>query len=213
FSFHAVKNLTTGEGGAVALNIEGFDNEAIYKELNVRSLHGQSKDALSKNQIGGWRYDVKMLGAKCNMTDIQAAMGLVELNRYRENLNRREAIFDKYSEAFKDDERFIIPEYKTEVKKSAFHLYLLRLAGHKGSQRDEVIQEISNEQVGVNVHYIPLPGLTYFKGLGYRSADFPVAFDSSEREITLPVYYDLTDEQVDKVIGTVKKVLDAVPAT
>jgi len=205
FSFHAVKNLTTAEGGAICLNLpEPFDNEQIYKRLRVMSLHGQSKDALAKTQIGNWRYDVTEAGFKCNMTDVLAAIGLVELQRYdSETLARRAEIFEAYSRAFSKYPQFKVPVYKTEDKKTSYHLYLLRVNGITEQQRDEILQRIFSREVSVNVHYLPLPMLSFYKNEGYRMDDYPTAYRNYSCEISLPVYYDLTPQQVDTVIDAV----------
>ncbi|NLF43112.1 MAG: DegT/DnrJ/EryC1/StrS family aminotransferase [Bacteroidales bacterium] len=207
FSFHAVKNLTTAEGGAICLNLPApFDNDAIYKYLCVKSLHGQTKDALAKTKTGGWRYDVVEPGYKCNMTDIQAAMGLVEIERYRDDmLKRRKEIFDAYSNAFSLCDWAEIPPYINDEKSSSFHVFLLRVKNITEGIRDKIIDEITSNQVGVNVHFIPLPLLSYYKNNEYRIEDYPVAYDNFSREITLPVYYDLSDDNVRIVIETVKK--------
>ena len=145
FSFHAVKNLTTAEGGALCFNLpESFDNDEVYKEFNTKILHGQNKDALAKTQKGNWKYDVIEPGFKCNMTDIQAAIGLVELGRYQENLDRRKEIFDQYFDAFSQEEWANNPIYETETKTSSYHLYMLRINGATEQQRDEIMQEIFN---------------------------------------------------------------------
>ncbi|MCC7500878.1 MAG: DegT/DnrJ/EryC1/StrS family aminotransferase [Flavobacteriales bacterium] len=212
FSFHAVKNLTTAEGGALALNMpKPFDNEALYKHFNVMSLHGQSKDALSKMQAGAWRYDVTMAGWKCNMTDLQAAIGLVELDRYdSETIPRRKAICERYNATFGTDTRFIAPLFADAGRKGSYHLYMLRLANATEAQRDAVIAAIAKREVSVNVHFIPMPMLTVYKELGYRIADFPNTFNQYSREISLPVYYDLSDAQVDTVIAAVKEAVAEV---
>lgn len=213
FSFHAVKNLTTAEGGALCFNLpEGFDHDTIYKELNVKILHGQSKDALAKTQKGNWRYDVEEPGFKCNMTDIQAAIGLVELKRYQENLDRRRAIFERYQDAFTREEWAINPPFETENKTSSFHLYLLRIKDITEKQRDEIIQRIFDKDVSVNVHFQPLPILTAYNKRGYDMADYPEAYDKYANEISLPVYFNLTDEKVDTVIEAVKKSVQEVLA-
>lgn len=213
FSFHAVKNLTTAEGGALCFNLpEGFDHDAIYKELNVKILHGQSKDALAKTQKGNWRYDVEEPGFKCNMTDIQAAIGLVELKRYQENLDRRKAIFERYQDAFTREEWAINPPFETENKTSSFHLYLLRIKNITEKQRDEIILRIFDKDVSVNVHFQPLPILTAYSKRGYDMADYPEAYDKYANEISLPVYFNLTDDQVDTVIEAVKSSVQEVLA-
>lgn len=212
FSFHAVKNLTTAEGGAICLNLPApFENEKIYKLLKTKSLHGQSKDAFSKMQIGNWRYDVLEAGYKCNMTDVLAAIGIVELERYdSEMLKRRKEIFDAYSQAFANDERFQVPVYETKEKISSYHVYPLRLKGISEEQRDAVMQHIFESEVAVNVHFIPLPMLSYYKNRGYNIKDYPTTYDNFSREISLPVYYDLTSEMVQTVIAAVKNAVAKV---
>lgn len=212
FSFHAVKNLTTAEGGAIALNLpQPFDNEDVYKALNIKSLHGQSKDALAKNQIGNWKYDILEAGYKLNMTDIMASMGLVELERYEDDmLKRREEIFNQYFKAFSSDSLFIIPPFKTAHKRSSFHLFLLRIKGISEVQRDEIIQEIYKQEVTVNVHYIPLAMMTFYKNSGYKIEDYPNTYELFKNEISLPVYYSLSNEEVDLVINAVKHAVKKV---
>lgn len=208
FSFHAVKNLTTAEGGAVAFNLPSpFDLEEIYKEYNIRSLHGQSKDALSKTQAGQWRYDVIEPGYKCNMTDIHAAIGRVELKRYEESLARRADIFKTYNDAFKNESWAELPPYLSPNKESSYHLYMLRIKNISEEQRDEIIRKISEQGVSVNVHFQPLPLLSYYKNKGYKIEDYPIAFDQYSREISLPIYYTLNNEQVETVITTVKQAI------
>ena len=212
YSFHAVKNLTTAEGGAICFNLPlPFDNLQIYQRLNIKSLHGQTKDALAKNQIGNWRYDIIEAGYKCNMTDIQASMGLVEIQRYDEDmLVRRKHILDRYKSALSGYKWAQIPLYESPDRQSSYHLFLLRIRGVAESRRDEVIQEIFKQEVAVNVHFVPLPMMTFYKGLGYRIKDYPVAYDNYSREITLPVYYDLTDDMVDEVVRAVVKAVEKV---
>jgi dTDP-4-amino-4,6-dideoxygalactose transaminase len=211
FSFHAVKNLSTAEGGAMLINLpDSFDHDAIYKELCIKILHGQSKDALAKAQKGNWRYDVMEPGFKCNMTDIAAALGLVELDRYQENMDRRKEIFRLYDAGFDNESWAIIPLYKTPAKETCYHLYLLRIAGITEPQRDAVMQAIFDQDVSVNVHFQPLPILTAYKSRGYNMADYPEAWNKYANEITLPVYFDLTDEQVQQVITAVKNAVKQV---
>lgn len=211
FSFHAVKNLTTAEGGSVCFNLpEAFDHETIYKEFCTRILHGQSKDALAKAQKGNWRYDVEEPGFKCNMTDIQAAIGLVELDRYQENLDRRKAIFQAYDAAFKSENWTLTPKYIDDNKETCYHLYLLRIKDITETQRDAIMQEIFDQDVSVNVHFQPLPILTAYKKRGYKMEDYPETWEKYANEISLPVYYDLTDEQVQTVINAVKTAYNKV---
>jgi dTDP-4-amino-4,6-dideoxygalactose transaminase len=208
FSFHAVKNLTTAEGGAVVFNVaDKFNHEELKKSFKISSLHGQTKDAFSKVQIGAWRYDVIEAGFKCNMTDLQAAIGLVELERYEETLNRRKEIFERYTAGLAIYTWANTPIYETEERKSSFHLYMLRINGCTETQRDTIINKIGEKQVAVNVHYIPLPMLSFYKGKGYNINDYPTTFDNYHNEITLPVWFDLTNEQVDTVI---KAIADSV---
>jgi dTDP-4-amino-4,6-dideoxygalactose transaminase len=171
------------------------------------SLHGQSKDALAKTQVGNWRYDVLEAGYKCNMTDIQAAIGLVELRRYESNLKRRKHIFEQYVGGFKIKEWAIIPPYKDEGKETSYHLFLLRINNIDESTRDSIMQTIFEAGVSVNVHFQPLPTLTVYKNEGFKMSDYPVTWSKYENEITLPVYYDLSDENVKTIIDTV---IDAV---
>ncbi len=205
FSFHAVKNLTTAEGGSVALNLpEPFDNEDVYNYLCMYTLHGQNKDALAKTQKGNWKYDIVEAGYKCNMTDITAAIGLVELERYDSDTQlKRKRIFQLYHEGFKNDNRFQLPVHETESKNGCYHLYPLRITGITEQERDAIIKEIFDREVSVNVHFIPVPMMSFYKNLGYTISDYPVTYDNFSREISLPVYYDLTEEQVKTVIDAV----------
>jgi len=184
FSFHAVKNLTTAEGGALCFNLpDNFDHAGIYSEMCTKILHGQNKDALAKTQKGNWKYDVIEPGFKCNMTDLQAAIGLIELERYQENLDRRKSIFNQYQTAFKNESWANNPIYETENKTSSYHLYLLRIDGATEKKRDAIMQEIFNDDVSVNVHFQPLPLLTAYKNIGYKMSDYPEAYDSFANEI------------------------------
>jgi len=205
FSFHAVKNLTTAEGGALCFDLpSNFDHELIYKDFCTMILHGQNKDALAKTQKGNWRYDVEEPGFKCNMTDLQAAIGLVELERYQENLDRRKAIFEQYDEAFKNESWALIPLHTTVDKITSYHLYQLRIDGITENQRDKIMQLIFDQDVSVNVHFLPLPTLTAYKKRGYKMEDYPETWNKYHNEISLPVYYDLSDANVQMVIDAVK---------
>ena len=214
FSFHAVKNLTTGEGGAVCLNLpEPFSNEEVYNYLCVKTLHGQNKDALAKTQKGNWRYDIIEAGYKNNMTDIMAAIGQVELERYdNETSPKRKSVCNAYSDKLTNYSWAQVPVYKTDEKESSYHLYPLRIKGITEEQRDEIIREIFSYDVSVNVHFIPLPKMSFYKNLGYDIDNYPTTLDNYSREISLPVFYDLTDEMIAKVlksvISTVEKVLN-----
>lgn len=213
FSFHAVKNLTTAEGGAVCLNLPTpFDNDEIYKNLCVKTLHGQNKDALAKTKKGNWRYDIVEAGYKNNMTDIMAAIGQVELARYeKETLPKRKDICTKYSAKLNQYNWAQIPIYETKEKESSYHLYPLRIKGVNEEQRDLIIQEIFDRDVSVNVHFIPLPQMSFYRNLGYNIGDYPTTYNNFSQEISLPVFYDLTDKMIDivldAVIQSVEKVL------
>jgi len=211
FSFHAVKNLTTAEGGAICFNLpESYDHDEIYRLFNTLILHGQSKDALAKAQKGNWRYDVEEPGFKCNMTDLQAAIGLVELERYQENLNRRKEIFEQYTNALSQFEWAITPKYVDDSKETCYHLYLLRIKEATESQRDEIMKHIFDQDVSVNVHFQPLPILTAYKKRGYKIEDYPETWNKYANEISLPVYFNLTDEQVKTVVNAVSNSVNKV---
>ena len=205
FSFHAVKHLNTGEGGALMLYVpEPFDNEEVYRYLCTYTLHGQNKDALAKTKRGAWRYDVLVSGFKGNMTDIMASIGLVELSRYEDDtLHYRKCIYDQYTDAFARYGWAELPIYETEDRKSSYHVYCLRVKGLTEQQRDEIIQRIFDKDVSVNVHFQPLPLLSAFKNKGYKIEDYPVAYDNYCREISLPVWYGLSEEMVKTVIDAV----------
>jgi dTDP-4-amino-4,6-dideoxygalactose transaminase len=213
FSFHAVKNLSTAEGGAVALNLPApFDNHAEYQKLCVKSLHGQNKDALAKMQKGNWKYDIVEDGYKCNMTDIAAAMGLVELERYEaDTLVKRRHICNTYRAFFERQSHFELPVQKTAEKESSYHVFALRVAGITEEQRDAIIQKIFDKDVSVNVHFKPVPMMSFYKSRGYDIRNYPQAYDNFSREISLPVYYDLTDRELDiicqAVLASVHEVL------
>ena len=212
FSFHAVKNLTTAEGGAVALNLPlPFNNADVYSKLCISTLHGQNKDALAKTQKGNWKYDIVEAGYKCNMTDISAAIGLVELERYdNDTLIKRKSIIYIYQKAFEMDDRFELPLIETKNKTSCYHLYPLRIKGITEQQRDLIIQEIFNADVSVNVHFIPVPATSFYKSLGYDLLNYPVTYNNFSREISLPVFYDLSPEQQNTVINAVKKAVNTI---
>ncbi len=205
FSFHAVKNLTTAEGGAIAFNLSNnFDNEAIYKYFSVFSLHGQNKDALSKTKKGSWEYDILEAGYKANMTDIAASIGLIELKRYKNDmLVRRKQIFEQYSEEFSKHEWAQIPIYKTDSKISSFHVYPLRINNINEEQRNKIIAKIFYKQVSVNVHFKPLAMFSFYKNMGYNIENYPIAYKNYSCEISLPVYYNLTNQNIKKVIKAV----------
>jgi len=212
FSFHAVKNLSTAEGGAVAFNLPApFDNTAEYNYLCIKTLHGQNKDALAKMQKGNWKYDIIEDGYKCNMTDISAAMGLVELERYSsDTLVKRKHICDYYADFFKNDERFELPVQKTNEKEASYHLYALRVNNISEEQRDAIIQKVFDKDVSVNVHFKPVPMMSFYIGKGYDIKNYPQAYDNFSREITLPVYYDLTDDNLKTICEAVVRSVNEI---
>ena len=207
FSFHAVKNLTTAEGGALVWrDIEGVDNDSIYKQLMLFSLHGQSKDALAKTQLGAWEYDIVAPYFKCNMTDIMASLGIVQLKRYPELLKRRKEIIEKYNEGLADLDVRVLKHYGDDFSSSG-HLYLVRLNGKTREECNKIIIKMAEAGVATNVHYKPLPLLTAYKDLGFDIKDYPNAYAMYENEITLPLHTKLCDEEVDYVINTFRKSL------
>ena len=197
-SFHSVKNVTTGEGGAVLLNLpHPFDNEEVYRFLKVFSLNGQTKSAFEKNQAGGWRYDIVAQGLKVNMPDLCAAVGLAQLRKYEDQLlPERRRIAGQYNKAFAGQERFLLPPLQDAGRESSYHLYLLRIQGYGERERDALIQKMTEAGIGTNVHYIPMPMLTLFRKLGYKMEDYPHAYRLYENEISLPVYNGLSEDQV-----------------
>ena len=208
FSFHAVKNLTTAEGGALVWrDIEGVDNDAIYNQLMLLSLHGQSKDALAKTQLGAWEYDIVAPYFKCNMTDIMASIGIVQLKRYPELLKRRKEIIEKYNEGLADLDVRVLKHYGDDFSSSG-HLYLVRLNGKTREECNKIIIKMAEAGVATNVHYKPLPLLTAYKDLGFDIKDYPNAYAMYDNEITLPLHTKLSDEEVDYVIDTFRKSLN-----
>jgi dTDP-4-amino-4,6-dideoxygalactose transaminase len=212
FSFHAVKNLSTAEGGAVALNLpEPFDNNEVYTYLCMYTLHGQNKDALAKTQKGNWKYDIIEAGYKCNMTDLSAAIGLIELDRYDNDTQiKRKEIFEAYDKAFSNDSRFQIPMHVTDMKNGCYHLYPLRINTITEQQRDAIMKEIFDCDVSVNVHFMPVPATSYYKNLGYDIKNYPVTYDNFSREISLPIFYNLSPENIQTVIKAVIQSVDKI---
>lgn len=207
FSFHAVKNLTTAEGGAVTWrNIEGIDNEDIYKRFQLLSLHGQSKDAFAKTQLGSWEYDIVGTWYKCNMTDVAAAIGLAQINRYPSMLKRRKEIICKYDSVLKPIGVEILPHYTNNATSSG-HLYITRVPDIKLEQRNEIIIKMAQRGVATNVHYKPLPMHTAYKNLGFDINNYLNAYTRFENEITLPLHTCLSDDDVEYVVDTYKQVL------
>ena len=210
FSFHAVKNLTTAEGGALTWKtIEGIDDEEIYKELQLLSLHGQSKDALAKTKLGAWEYDVVAPLYKCNMTDIMGGIGLAQLRRYPTMLQRRKEIIERYDEAF-------VPlgikplNHFDENHQSSGHLYIVRVPNINGDKRNEIIEKMAERGIACNVHYKPLPMLSDYKNLGFDIKDYPNAYDYFINEITLPLHTKLSDEDVDYIIDNFKEIISCL---
>lgn len=203
FSFHAVKNLTTAEGGAATwsetVEKAGIDSEELYRDYMLYSLHGQSKDALAKTKAGAWEYDIVAPLYKCNMTDIQAAIGLIQLKRYPEILKRRRELIERYHAAWPEDKVKVLDHYG-EDHASSGHLYLTRLSGKSREECNDIITQMAEKGVAVNVHYKPLPLLSAYKNLGFDIKDYPNAYAQFENEITLPLHTCLTDEQQEYVI-------------
>ena len=200
FSFHAVKNFTTAEGGALTWrDIEGIDNEEIYHKIQLLSLHGQSKDALAKTQLGAWEYDIQGTWYKCNLTDIAAAMGLAQMKRYPALLERRKSIIERYDSAFKPLGINVLTHF-TDCYSSSGHLYITRVPNITAEQRNEIIIKMAERGVACNVHYKPLPMHTAYKNLGFDIKNYPNAYKHFENEITLPLHTCLSDEEVEYVI-------------
>jgi dTDP-4-amino-4,6-dideoxygalactose transaminase len=207
YSFHAVKNFTTAEGGALTWrNIPGIDNEQLYHQVQLFSLHGQSKDALAKTQLGAWEYDIVGPWYKCNMTDIMAAIGLIQMKRYPSLLARRRKIIERYDAAFKPLGLNVLKHYTDEYASSG-HLYLTRVPGITTDERQDIIIKMAERGIATNVHYKPLPMMTAYKNLGFDIADFPNAYAHFANEITLPLHTRLTDEEIDYIIEQYTEIL------
>lgn len=207
FSFHAVKNLTTAEGGAVTWReIPNYSSDEIYRSFMLYSLHGQTKDALSKTKVGQWEYDILLPGYKCNMTDIMAAIGLAQLRRYPSMLERRKHIVSMYNKALENMPVRVLNHYDDDHQSSG-HLYLVYMLGKSAEERNRIIERMAEKNVATNVHYKPLPLLTAYKNLGFKIEDYPNAYDLYKCEITLPLHTKLTDEQAERVINTFVDVL------
>ncbi len=201
FSFHAVKNLTTAEGGALTWrNHDGVDNESLYKQFQLLSLHGQNKDALAKTRLGAWEYDIVAPYYKCNMTDVMAGIGLAQLKRYPEMLYRRRQIIERYNEGLKGRNVQVLDHFGDDHSSSG-HLYLVRLLGEDVEYRNAVIERMAERGIACNVHYKPLPMMTAYKNLGFDIVDYPNAYNQYHNEITLPSHTSLTDEDVEYVIS------------
>ena len=209
FSFHAVKNFTTAEGGAVVWRtLDGIDNEEIYRQYMLLSLHGQSKDALAKTQLGAWEYDIVIPGYKCNMTDIMAGIGLAQMKRYPGLLARRREIITRYNKALEALPVTVLQHYGEDFASSG-HLYLVRLNGKDEAYRNDLIVRMAELEVATNVHYKPLPMHTAYRNLGFSIKDYPNAYQMYHNEVTLPLHTCLTDEQVEYVLDSFIKVLGA----
>lgn len=210
FSFHAVKNLTTAEGGALTWRTrDGIDNKALYSRLQLLSLHGQNKDALAKTRLGGWEYDIIGPWYKCNMTDIMAAIGLVQLDRYPAMLDRRRQIIERYNEAFRDFPVTVLDHYGN-LHSSSGHLYLVRLDGRDRDAANRVIGAMAERGIATNVHYKPLPMMTAYREMGYDIKDFPNAFRQYDNEITLPLHTRLSDEDVEYIISNFTGIIESL---
>lgn len=207
FSFHAVKNMTTAEGGAVTWKThEGISDEEIYRQYQLLSLHGQSKDALAKTQLGAWEYDIIDTNYKCNMTDVVAAIGLVQLDRYDKLLAKRKEIIKKYNRAFEPIGLKVLEHYNS-VHQSSGHLYIVRIPGINTVQRDEIIVKMAEQGICCNVHYKPLPMMTAYKQLGFCIDDYPNAYDNYRNEITLPLHTKLKEEEINYIIEQFSRIV------
>lgn len=210
FSFHAVKNVTTAEGGAVCINLpEPFNNQEVYDFMRLYALNGQTKDAFTKSKAGGWKYDIIYAGLKINLPDVLAAIGVAQLPDYFENtLKKREGIFEFYHDYFSKMDWAIVPPFKSQDKNSSCHLYALRIKHISESQRDDIIDRIVQKGVSVNVHFQPLPLLSLFKTLGYSIEDFPKSYDNYKCEISLPIYPQLNENQLKFIVNSVKTAVE-----
>ena len=210
FSFHAVKNFTTAEGGSVTWKQnENFDNEELYREYQIYSLHGQTKDALAKTKAGSWEYDIVIPGYKCNLTDIAASIGLVQLDRYPKLLERREDIISQYNKGF-EGTRITALSHSSEDYRSCGHLYITHVEGATFEQRGEIIVKMAERGISCNVHYKPLPLLTAYKNLGFDIENYPNAYNYYVKEITLPLHTRLSDEDVAVIIENFKEIVEEV---
>jgi dTDP-4-amino-4,6-dideoxygalactose transaminase len=211
FSFHAVKNLTTGEGGAISFALpEIFDLDEEYKTLNIMSLHGQSKDAFSKTMAGSWKYDVLNEGYKCNMPDLLAVIGLEQLKKYDDLiLPKRKAVFESYNALLKNKEWAVLPQFSDSYRASSFHVYNLRIKHFEEKERDDLIAFLAERKISANVHFQPLPMLTYFKNAGYNMEDYPKSYEAYSKEISLPVFHQLREEQIEYIAESIIKFVES----
>lgn len=210
FSFHAVKNLTTAEGGALTWRgHEGVDDDMVYKHIQLLSLHGQNKDALAKTKLGGWEYDIIGTWYKCNMTDIMAGIGLAQIKRYPELLNRRRQLIERYNVALSPYAVKVLPHYGNEHSSSG-HLYMVRVEGITTEQRNDIIVKMAERGIATNVHYKPLPMMTAYKAMGFDIKDYPNAYEQYHNEITLPLHTRLTDEDVDYILSNFIDIISSI---
>ena len=208
FSFHAIKNLTTAEGGALTWNLpNNFDNERIYKELMLLALHGQNKDALAKLKAGAWKYDIVMPGYKCNMTDIMASIGLVQLQRYDSEILKKKEELVSYYEKYLGDlvDKIELPIFKNDIKESCKHLYMIRLKNQDEEKRNDIIAKLGENDIATNVHFQPLPLLTAYKNLGFKIEDYPNAYNQYKNEISLPLHDFLSEDDVRYICELLEK--------
>ena len=206
-SFHAVKNITTAEGGAICINLpNNFDTKEVYQTMKLWTLNGQTKDAFTKSQAGGWRYDIILPGLKVNLPDLSAAIGLAQIRKYSKTLlSLRKCIANYYENYFKKTDWAILPTLKDEKRESCYHLYPLRIKNFSESQRDAMIREVSKRGVAVNVHFIPLPMLTLYSDMGYKIEDYPNSFKQYSGEISLPIYPQLSIEEVAYICKSIEE--------
>ena len=210
FSFHAIKNLTTAEGGALTWNLpDSFDNEQIYKELMLLALHGQNKDALAKLKAGAWKYDIVMPGYKCNMTDIMASIGLVQLQRYDSEILKKKQELVSYYEKYLGDiiDKIELPIFRNDIKESCKHLYMIRLKNQDEEKRNEVIAKLGENDIATNVHFQPLPLLTAYKNLGFKIEDYPNAYNQYKNEISLPLHDFLSEDDIRYIVSQLKDII------
>lgn len=212
FSFHAVKNITTAEGGVICINLPApFDNEEEYKIMRLWTLNGQTKDAFTKSKAGGWKYDILFAGLKVNMPDLCAALGLAQIRKYNAQLLKdRKRVADQYHHFFSNKDWAQLPIINDEKRKSSYHLYALRIKNISEEQRDAMMELIAADGVSVNVHFIPMPMLTLFKDLGYKIEHYPITYDNYSREISLPIYPQLTDEQIRYICNSIENAYEKV---
>lgn len=212
FSFHAVKNITTSEGGVICINLPTpFDNEEEYKMMRLWTLNGQTKDAFTKSKAGGWKYDILFAGLKVNMPDLCAALGLAQMRKYdNQLLLERKRVAEEYHNFFMKKNWAQLPIIKDEKRTSCYHLYALRIKNITESQRDAMMELIAEDGISVNVHFIPMPMLTLFKDLGYSMDNYPVSYDNYSREISLPIYPQLSSEQILYICNSIEKAYEKV---